>query len=99
VIHFLEVFNGFCISLPPSSSARGLKYEVFLSFRGSNTHKGITSKLHHQLTQRGIETYMDTNLQVGDDISPTLLKAIEESRFAIIKGMDNSLLLSVYFDG
>ncbi|KAK9928998.1 hypothetical protein M0R45_026109 [Rubus argutus] len=27
---------------------------------------------------------MDTNLQVGDAISPTLLKSIEESRFAIV---------------
>jgi len=70
--------------LPSSSSARGLKYDVFLSFRGSDTRKGITSDLHRQLNERGIETYMDTNLQVGDVISPTLLKAIEESRFAIV---------------
>ena len=72
-------------SLPSSSSARGLKYDVFLSFRGSDTRKGITSDLHRQLTERGIKTYMDTNeLQVGDVISPALLAAIEESRFAIV---------------
>ncbi|KAL6203757.1 hypothetical protein ACLB2K_027456 [Fragaria x ananassa] len=68
-----------------SSTARPCKYDVFLSFRGPDTRRGITSQLNMRLHNRGIKTFMDDrDLEVGDAISPTLLKAIEESRFAIV---------------
>ncbi|XP_004309608.1 PREDICTED: disease resistance protein At4g27190-like [Fragaria vesca subsp. vesca] len=69
-----------------SSSARCCKYDVFLSFRGPDTRRGITSQLYDQLhNKRRVATFMDDrDLEVGDAISPTLLKAIEESRFAIV---------------
>ncbi|KAM5582489.1 hypothetical protein ABKV19_002747 [Rosa sericea] len=79
----------------PSSSAEasssspppppGLEYDVFLSFRGADTRKGITSDLYHKLQRSGIKTFMDDpDLEVGDAISPTLIAAIEQSRFAIV---------------
>ncbi|XP_062006462.1 probable disease resistance protein At4g27220 [Rosa rugosa] len=69
----------------PSSSAPRWKYDVFLSFRGADTRRGITSFLYDRLQKRGIKTFMDDqDLDVGDVISPTLLTAIKESRFAII---------------
>ncbi|XP_062005144.1 probable disease resistance protein At4g27220 [Rosa rugosa] len=75
-------------SLPSSSaesSAPRWKHDVFLSFRGEDTRRGITSFLYDRLKNRGIKTFMDDqDLQVGDVISPTLLLAIKESRFAII---------------
>ncbi|XP_004294963.1 PREDICTED: disease resistance protein At4g27190-like [Fragaria vesca subsp. vesca] len=73
-------------SAESSSSARPCKYDVFLSFRGPDTRRSITSELYKRLDeQRGIKTFMDDrDLEVGDAISPTLLKAIEESRFAIV---------------
>ncbi|KAM5582531.1 hypothetical protein ABKV19_002782 [Rosa sericea] len=72
-------------SLPSSSAPRRSKYDVFLSFRGADTRKGITVDIHDRLKARGIKTFMDDrDLEVGDAISPTLLKAIEESRFAIV---------------
>ncbi|KAL6205294.1 hypothetical protein ACLB2K_022556 [Fragaria x ananassa] len=81
------VFNGLklqTVSASPSSSAPW-KYDVFLSFRGPDTRKGITSELYHRLQGRGIKTFMDDrDLQVGDVISPTLLAAFKESRFAIV---------------
>ncbi|KAL6204107.1 hypothetical protein ACLB2K_021376 [Fragaria x ananassa] len=69
-----------------SSAARPCKYDVFLSFRGLDTQRGITSQLYDGLqNKRGIATFMDDqNLEVGDAISPTLIKAIEESWFAIV---------------
>ncbi|XP_050371149.1 disease resistance protein At4g27190-like isoform X1 [Argentina anserina] len=69
-----------------SSTARPWKYDVFLSFRGPDTRRGIVSQLYGQLQKNGgIKTFMDDpDLQVGESISPTLLKAIEESRFAIV---------------
>ncbi|XP_050367568.1 disease resistance protein At4g27190-like [Argentina anserina] len=72
--------------LPSSSEPRVYKYDVFLSFRGQDTRRGIVSQLHDRLqNNRGIKTFMDDkDLQVGESISPTFLKAIEESRFAIV---------------
>ncbi|XP_024170012.1 probable disease resistance protein At4g27220 [Rosa chinensis] len=70
----------------PSSSARQWKYDVFLSFRGPDTRKSITSEIYGRLqNRRGIKTFLDDqDLEVGDAISPSLLTAIEESRFAIV---------------
>ncbi|XP_062028737.1 probable disease resistance protein At4g27220 [Rosa rugosa] len=68
-----------------STSARQCKYDVFLSFRGPDTGKSITSEIYDRLQKRGIKTFMaDQDLEVGDAISPGLLTAIEESRFAIV---------------
>ncbi|XP_062015552.1 probable disease resistance protein At4g27220 isoform X2 [Rosa rugosa] len=69
-----------------SSSARRWKYDVFLSFRGEDVRKTFLSHLYHELQKtRRIFAYKDDEeLQVGAPISPSLLKAIEESRLAII---------------
>ena len=68
-----------------SSSTSQWKYDVFLSFRGEDTRKGFTSHLYAALEERGIYTFKDDNkLEVGKLISPELLKAIEESKFAIV---------------
>ncbi|XP_004296189.1 PREDICTED: disease resistance protein At4g27190-like [Fragaria vesca subsp. vesca] len=74
------------LSSAESSTARLSMHGVFLSFRGPDTRRSITSELYERLhKQRGIKTFMDDqDLEVGDPISPTLLKAIEESRFAIV---------------
>ncbi|KAM5582478.1 hypothetical protein ABKV19_002743 [Rosa sericea] len=69
----------------PSSSAPRLKHDVFLSFRGEDTRKGIVSYLYHEFQNRGIQTFIDDQgLQRGMPISPSLLAAIEESRYAIV---------------
>ncbi|KAL4625612.1 hypothetical protein ACB092_05G038500 [Castanea dentata] len=68
-----------------SSSKPQWKYEVFLSFRGEDTRTSFTSHLYVALKQRGIVTFRDEeNLKMGESISPELLKAIKESRFAIV---------------
>uniref|UniRef100_A0A7N2MP37 ADP-ribosyl cyclase/cyclic ADP-ribose hydrolase n=1 Tax=Quercus lobata TaxID=97700 RepID=A0A7N2MP37_QUELO len=67
-----------------SSSKRG-KYDVFLSFRGEDTRKKFTDHLYRALEQKGISTFRDDEkLKRGTSIAPELLKAIEESRFAVI---------------
>uniref|UniRef100_UPI0005CA3D2F TMV resistance protein N-like n=1 Tax=Fragaria vesca subsp. vesca TaxID=101020 RepID=UPI0005CA3D2F len=61
------------------------KYGVFLSFRGEDTRKGFTDYLYDKLRWRGIRTFRDDpHLERGTTISPELLTAIEQSRFAII---------------
>ncbi|XP_065622218.1 disease resistance protein RUN1 [Quercus suber] len=68
-----------------SSSTHRLTYEVFLSFRGEDTRNGFTSHLYTALDQKGIYTFIDDEkLERGKSISPTLMKAIKESRFAIV---------------
>ena len=77
-------------SFSPSSSSsitprRGYKYDVFVSFRGSDTRKKFTSHLYAALERSGLTTYRDDeNLERGASIAPELLRAIEESRFAVV---------------
>ncbi|KAJ7975434.1 Disease resistance protein [Quillaja saponaria] len=65
-------------------------YDVFLSFRGEDTRYGFTGNLYNALYQRGIYTFIDDEkLKRGEEISPTLLKAIEESRVSIVVFSEN----------
>ncbi|KAL6123765.1 hypothetical protein ACLB2K_076283 [Fragaria x ananassa] len=68
-----------------TGSAYPWKYDVFLSFRGEDTRKGFTDHLHDKLQWRGIRTFRDDpELERGTCISPELLSAIKQSRFAIV---------------
>ncbi|XP_044512061.1 disease resistance-like protein DSC1 [Mangifera indica] len=69
---------------PSSMFAQG-KYNVFLSFRGEDTRANFTSHLYAALCQKQIQTFIDDDgLKRGDEISPALLKAIEESNISVI---------------
>ena len=71
--------------LPPSSSSKIWKYNVFLNFRGKNTHKKFTDNLYTGLKQKGISTFKDNEkLKQGTSIALELLKAIKESTIAIV---------------
>nr|XP_004306876.2 PREDICTED: probable disease resistance protein At4g27220 [Fragaria vesca subsp. vesca]XP_011469109.1 PREDICTED: probable disease resistance protein At4g27220 [Fragaria vesca subsp. vesca] len=74
-----------------SSSTPQSSYDVFLSFRGPDTRQGIVFELYDRLNNtRGVKTFKDdSDLEVGDAISPTLLAAIEQSRFAIVVLSEN----------
>ncbi|KAM1180643.1 hypothetical protein ACFX13_020028 [Malus domestica] len=68
-----------------SPSTPQWKYDVFLSFRGEDSRKGFTDHLYTALESHGIITFRDDpKLQKGESISPGLVTAIEESRFALI---------------
>ncbi|RHN79038.1 putative TIR domain, winged helix-turn-helix DNA-binding domain-containing protein [Medicago truncatula] len=61
------------------------KYDVFLSFRGEDTRYGFTGHLWKALDDKGVRTFMDDGkLQKGDEITPSLFKAIDESKIAIV---------------
>ncbi|KAI9092537.1 hypothetical protein K1719_027665 [Acacia pycnantha] len=61
------------------------KYDVFLSFRGEDTRLGFVGFLRESLRQRGIRVfYDDDSIRTGEEITPALFKAIQESRTAII---------------
>ncbi|RDX79086.1 TMV resistance protein N, partial [Mucuna pruriens] len=60
------------------------KYDVFLSFRGEDTRMNFTSHLYEALKQKKVETFIDYQLVKGDEISPGLIKAIEDSHVSIV---------------
>ena len=69
----------------PSSSTPGWKYDVFLSFRGTDTRKNFTDHLYAASSQKGIFTFRDDEkLERGTFIAPELLLAIEDLRFAVV---------------
>ena len=71
------------------SSSTHQSYDVFLSFRGEDTRYGFTSHLHKTLCDEGFNTFIDDNLQRGEEISVGLLKVIESSRISIIVFSEN----------
>ncbi|XP_028778376.1 TMV resistance protein N-like [Neltuma alba] len=72
----------FVIASSSSSSSR--KYDVFLSFRGEDTRRSFTNHLHTALCLEGIETYIDHKLPKGDDISQSLIEAIQDSSISVV---------------
>ncbi|KAG8633510.1 hypothetical protein MANES_18G111500v8 [Manihot esculenta] len=71
------------------SSTPQSKYEVFLSFRGEDTRDNFTSHLYSALCRKQIKTFIDNELHRGEEISPTLLKFIEESMVSVIIFSEN----------
>uniref|UniRef100_A0A7N2M198 ADP-ribosyl cyclase/cyclic ADP-ribose hydrolase n=1 Tax=Quercus lobata TaxID=97700 RepID=A0A7N2M198_QUELO len=69
----------------PSSTTERWKYDVFLSFRGEDTRNNFMDHLFNAFTEKGINAFKDDKkLEKGKSLSLELLKAIEESRFAIV---------------
>ncbi|KAG5255296.1 disease resistance protein [Salix suchowensis] len=60
------------------------KHHVFLSFRGEDTRVGFTSHLHAALERKNILTFIDNDLRRGEEISPSLVEAIEDSMLSVI---------------
>ncbi|XP_054783921.1 disease resistance protein RPV1-like [Prosopis cineraria] len=74
-------------SAPSSRPAK--KYDVFISFRGEDTRFNFTSHLHDALRRDKIETYIDYRLEKGDEIWPSLEKAIEDSTLFLVIFSEN----------
>ena len=72
-----------------SSSTRHWSYDIFLSFRGEDTRYGFTGHLYTALCDNGLITFIDNNLQRGEEISIELLKAIEMSMISIVVFSEN----------
>ena len=71
-------------TLQSSSFSCKFTYDVFLSFRGSDTRSGFTGNLYKALCDRGVHTFIDNEeLPRGDEIKQSLVKAIEESNILI----------------
>ncbi|XLQ99119.1 TMV resistance protein N [Arachis ipaensis] len=71
-------------SVACSSLVSPKRYDVFISFRGEDIRTGFTSHLHKALTNKGIETFIDYQLERGDGIWDSLCKAIENSYISVV---------------
>ena len=61
------------------------KYHIFLSFRGEDIRNSFADLLYIALKKNGISTFRDEEeLKRGEIISQKLVKAIQESLFAIV---------------
>ncbi|XP_039155136.1 TMV resistance protein N [Eucalyptus grandis] len=81
----LRFYLSMSSSFSSSSSEAKWPFDVFLSFRGEDVRHGFVDDLHKCLLHRGINAYIDSeDLRPGDQISPALTKAIEESRIAVL---------------
>ncbi|XP_024042951.1 TMV resistance protein N [Citrus clementina] len=67
-----------------SSSQNNKKYDVFVSFRGEDTRDNFTSHLCSALCRQNIQTFIDDQLNRGDEISESLVNAIEASAISVI---------------
>ncbi|XP_057446582.1 disease resistance protein RUN1-like [Lotus japonicus] len=68
-----------------TAAVNGFTHDVFLSFRGTDTRYGFTGHLYKALCDKGFRTFIDDEeLHKGEDITPSLLKAIQDSRIAIV---------------
>ncbi|KAL4378752.1 hypothetical protein GQ457_02G041400 [Hibiscus cannabinus] len=78
-------------SLPStSSSISRKKYDVFLSFRGEDTRKKFIDHLYDALKRCGIVAFKDDpRLEVGEEIAPQLLRAIQQSWCSVIVFSEN----------
>ncbi|CAL5396196.1 unnamed protein product [Camellia sinensis] len=67
-----------------STPAFRLRWDVFLSFRGDDTRDGFTDRLYNALEGQGVRVFRDKDgLTQGDELTQSLLDAIEDSAAAI----------------
>ncbi|MCH98178.1 resistance protein, partial [Trifolium medium] len=59
-------------------------HDVFINFRGLDTRQKFVSHLYAALTNAGINTYINDQLDKGTVLEPELLAAIEGSRISIL---------------
>ncbi|XP_050231628.1 disease resistance protein RPV1-like [Mercurialis annua] len=71
------------------ASSTHAKFQVFLSFRGTDTRNSFTSHLYSSLQRKQIKTFIDYELERGSEISPTLLKLIEEAAISVVIFSEN----------
>jgi len=72
-----------------SAVAHKWKYDVFLSFSSKDTRNTFVSHLCKALRVKKIKTFIDDGLERGEEITPALLKTIEESTISVVIFSEN----------
>lgn len=62
-----------------------LPWDIFLSFRGTDTRESLTKPLYNALKLHGVRVFLDdVGLDRGDEITPSLLEAIDDSAASVV---------------
>ncbi|XP_030934627.1 toll/interleukin-1 receptor-like protein [Quercus lobata] len=102
-----RLVSEFPVRLPPVLQAEFLhhhhsprfKYDVFLSFHGNDTRDNFTNHLYSELIGNVIKAYRDEEgIEQGTFVAPELMKAIKESKFAIVVLSENYALLRMVLE-
>ncbi|CDY07347.1 BnaA07g24260D [Brassica napus] len=72
------------MALYPSPLPRNWIHDVFPSFHGADVRKKILSHVLKEFKRRGIDTFIDNNIERSKSIGPKLIEAIRGSRVAIV---------------
>lgn len=70
------------MALPALS--RHCKHHVFPSFHGEDVRRGLLSFLLKELREKGIDVYIDNDMERSKSIGPELTKAIRGSLIAVV---------------
>jgi len=73
----------------PSNIAPQSKYDVFVSFRGEDIRHGFFGHLVNAFPRKQINAFVDEKLKRGDDISHSLVEAIEGSPISLVIFSEN----------
>ncbi|CAF2236075.1 hypothetical protein BRARA_H01027 [Brassica rapa] len=68
----------------PSSSSHNWTHDVFPSFRGEDVRIKFLSHLKKEFKRKGTTPFIDNEIRRGESIGPELIRAIRESKIAII---------------
>ncbi|EFH39376.1 predicted protein [Arabidopsis lyrata subsp. lyrata] len=71
-------------SPPPSSLDPIWTHHVFPSFRGEDVRRDFLSHIQMEFQRMGITPFIDNEIERGQSIGPELIRAIRESKIAII---------------
>nr|AHN95339.1 DM2B [Arabidopsis thaliana] len=69
---------------PPTSVSRIWKHHVFPSFHGADVRKTILSHILESFRRKGIDTFIDNNIERSKSIGSELKEAIRGSKIAIV---------------
>nr|WIL59982.1 nodulation protein [Melilotus officinalis] len=72
-----------------SNNTPQLKYDVFVSFRGEDIRDHFLSHLIDAFPRKKINAFIDEKLKRGDDISDSLVEAIEGSSISLVIFSEN----------
>ncbi|XP_010442102.1 PREDICTED: disease resistance protein TAO1-like [Camelina sativa] len=72
------------LSSPPSPLNRIWTHHVFPSFRGEDVRRDFLSHIQMEFQRMGITPFIDNEIKRGESIGPELIRAIRESKIAII---------------
>nr|ACJ64857.1 disease resistance protein RPP1-like protein R3 [Arabidopsis thaliana] len=78
--------NSSSLSLPsPATSvSRNWKHDVFPSFHGADVRRTFLSHILESFKRKGIDTFIDNNIERSKSIGPELKEAIKGSKIAIV---------------